>query len=173
MEIVVGRVGRAHGIRGEVSIDLTTDEPERRFAPGSSVVLRPRSGGADQSMSIRSTRPHQGRLLVTFDAVPDRTAAEALRGAQVIADVDETERPDDPEEFYDHQLEGLRVVTTESRLVGHVAEVLHTPAGELLSVTSETGAEVLVPFVSAFVTSVSLVDQTIEIDPPEGLLELN
>ena len=80
---------------------------------------------------------------------------------------------DDPDEFYDHQLEGLRVVTTDGRLVGNVTEVLHTAAGELLSVTSETGAEVLVPFVSAIVTEVSLADQTIEIDPPEGLLELS
>ena len=79
---------------------------------------------------------------------------------------------DDPDEFYDHQLEGLRVVTTDGRLVGNVKEVLHTAAGELLSVTSETGAEVLVPFVSAIVTEVSLSDQTIEVDPPDGLLEL-
>jgi 16S rRNA processing protein RimM len=88
--------------------------------------------------------------------------------------VDSVDLPpiEDPDEFYDHQLEGLRVVTTTGTPVGSVAEVLHTAAGELLSVRSEDG-EVLVPFVSAIVTSVSLADQTIEIDPPEGLLELD
>ena len=88
--------------------------------------------------------------------------------------VDSVDLPpiEDPDEFYDHQLEGLRVVTTTGTPVGSVAEVLHTAAGELLSVRSEEG-EVLVPFVSAIVTSVSLADQTIEIDPPEGLLELD
>jgi 16S rRNA processing protein RimM len=79
---------------------------------------------------------------------------------------------EDPDEYYDHQLEGLRVVTTTGTPVGSVAEVLHTTAGELLSVRSEEG-EVLVPFVSAIVTSVSLPDQTIEIDPPQGLLDLD
>jgi 16S rRNA processing protein RimM len=104
--------------------------------------------------------------------VADRNSADALRGYLFIVDSQELPPIDDPDEFYDHQLEGLRVVTTDGRLVGNVKEVLHTAAGELLSVTSQTGAEVLVPFVSAIVTEVSLADQTIEVDPPEGLLEL-
>ncbi|MBW9205536.1 ribosome maturation factor RimM [Mumia sp. zg.B53] len=170
MEIVVGRIGRAHGIRGEVSIDLTTDEPERRFAPGSSVVLRPRSGGADQSMSIRSTRPHQGRLLVMFDAVPDRTAAEALRGAQIIADVDETERPDDPEEFYDHQLEGLRVLSGGVER-GTVNQVLHLPGQDMLAVERLDGTEVLVPFVAALVPEVDLEAGVVQVTEVAGLLD--
>jgi 16S rRNA processing protein RimM len=87
--------------------------------------------------------------------------------------VDSVDLPaiEDPDEFYDHQLEGLRVVTATGAVIGFVAEVLHTAAGELLSVRTEEG-EVLVPFVSAIVTSVSLADRAIEIDPPEGLLEL-
>ena len=79
---------------------------------------------------------------------------------------------EDPDEFYDHQLEGLRVRTTAGVDVGTVAEVLHTAAGELLSVQTPKTREVLVPFVGAIVTSVSLADQVIEIDPPEGLLDL-
>jgi 16S rRNA processing protein RimM len=79
---------------------------------------------------------------------------------------------DDPDEFYDHQLEGLRVVTTAGTRVGTVAEVLHTAAGELLSVRTDDDGEVLIPFVSAIVISVSLEHRTIEIDPPEGLVEL-
>ncbi|MGH1564926.1 ribosome maturation factor RimM [Mumia sp. DW29H23] len=169
MEIVVGRVGRAHGIRGEVSIDLTTDEPERRFAPGSSVVLRPRSG-ADRTMSVRSARPHQGRLLVTFDAVPDRTAAEALRGAQVVVDVDASERPDDPEEFYDHQLEGLRVLSGGVER-GTVREVLHLPAQDMLAVERPDGVEVLVPFVVALVPEVDLEAGVVHVAEIAGLLD--
>jgi 16S rRNA processing protein RimM len=104
--------------------------------------------------------------------VADRSAADALRGTVFVVDSENLPPIDDPDEFYDHQLEGLRVVTTDGRLVGNVNEVLHTAAGELLAVTTETGAEVLVPFVSAIVTSVSLAEQTVEVDPPEGLLEL-
>lgn len=169
MEIVVGRIGRAHGIRGEVSIDLTTDEPEKRFASGSSVVVRPRSGAA-RTLVIRGTRPHQGRLLVTFEQVPDRTAAEELRGAQVVVDVDETERPDDPEEFYDHQLVDLRVLSDGVER-GVVREVLHLPAQDMLAVERSDGVEVLVPFVAALVTDVDLDAGVVHVASVEGLLD--
>jgi 16S rRNA processing protein RimM len=112
-------------------------------------------------------------MLVRLAGVADRTAAEALRGSVFLVDTEDLPPIDDPDEFYDHQLEGLRVVTTDGQRVGTVKEVLHTAAGELLSVTAETGAEVLVPFVGAIVTEVSLQSQTIEIDPPQGLLELD
>lgn len=169
MEIVVGRIGRAHGIRGEVSIDLMTDEPEKRFASGSSVVVRPRSGTA-RTLVIRGTRPHQGRLLVTFAQVPDRTAAEELRGAQVVVDVDETERPDDPEEFYDHQLVDLRVLSDGAER-GVVREVLHLPAQDMLAVERSDGVEVLVPFVAALVTDVDLDAGVVHVASVEGLLD--
>jgi 16S rRNA processing protein RimM len=94
-----------------------------------------------------------------------------MRGTLFLVDSADLPPISEPDEFYDHQLEGLQVVTTAGTPVGSVAEVLHTAAGELLSVRTEDG-EVLVPFVSAIVTAVSLTDQTIEIDPPEGLLEL-
>ena len=111
------------------------------------------------------------KLLVRLDGVADRNAAESLRGTVFVVDSEDLPPIEDPDEFYDHQLEGLQVVTTVGETVGTVAEVLHTAAGELLSIRAEEG-EVLVPFVSAIVTSVSLADQKIEIDPPEGLLEL-
>jgi 16S rRNA processing protein RimM len=171
MDLVVGRVVKAHGITGEVVVEVRTDDPDTRFAPGA--VLRGRAkSGPERDYVVDSARAHGERLLVRLDGVADRDSAESLRGTLFVVDSEKLPPIDDPDEFYDHQLEGLRVVTTEGRLVGNVAEVLHTAAGELLSVTSETGAEVLVPFVSAIVTSVSLQDQTIEIDPPEGLLEL-
>jgi 16S rRNA processing protein RimM len=170
MDLVVGRVVKAHGITGEVVVEIRTDDPDTRFAPGSSLRGRPSRGGPESRYVVESVRDHSGRLLVRLDGVADRNAAESLRGTLFIVDSGDLPPIDDPDEFYDHQLEGLQVVTTTGTSVGSVAEVLHTAAGELLSVRTEQG-EVLVPFVSAIVTSVSLADQRIEIDPPEGLLE--
>ena len=171
MDLVVGRVVKAHGVTGEIVVEVRTDDPETRFAPGTRLRARPKNG-QERACVVESAREHSGRLLVRLEGVNDRDAAEALRGDVFLVDTRDLPPIDDPDEFYDHQLEGLRVVTTDGRLVGNVDEVLHTSAGELLSVTTETGAEVLVPFVGAIVTEVSLQNQTIEIDPPEGLLEL-
>ncbi len=173
MDLVVGRVVKAHGVTGEVTVEVRTDDPDSRFAPGTRLRARPPGGRPERAYVVESAREHSGRLLMRFAGVNDRDTADALRGTVFVVDTDELPPIDDPDEFYDHQLEGLRVVTTDGRLVGNVNEVLHTAAGELLAVTSEADAEVLVPFVSAIVTAVSLEDQTIEIDPPEGLLELD
>ncbi|WP_006242162.1 ribosome maturation factor RimM [Mycolicibacterium tusciae] len=170
MDLVVGRVVKAHGVTGELVVDVRTDDPETRFAPGTSLRARPK-GGTERRFVVDSARPHGGRLLVRLDGVADRDSADSLRGALFLVDSAELPAIADPDEFYDHQLEGLRVRTTAGADVGTVAEVLHTAAGELLSVRTED-REVLVPFVSAIVTSVSLADQIIEIDPPEGLLDL-
>jgi 16S rRNA processing protein RimM len=171
MDLVVGRVVKAHGIAGELVVEIRTDDPDTRFAPGSSLRGRPSRGGPESRYVVESVREHGHRLLVRLDGVADRNAAESLKGTVFLVDTADLPPIEDPDEFYDHQLEGLRVVTTTGTAVGSVAEVLHTAAGELLSVRTEEG-EVLVPFVSAIVTSVSLADQTIEIDPPDGLLEL-
>ena len=172
MDLVVGRVVKAHGVTGEVVVEIRTDDPDIRFSPGSSLRGRPSRGGQESRYVIESVRDHGGRLLVRLDGVADRNAADALRGTLFLVDSADLPAIEDPDEFYDHQLEGLQVVTTAGTAVGSVAEVLHTAAGELLSVRTEEG-EVLVPFVSAIVTSVSLAEQTIVIDPPEGLLELS
>ena len=171
MDLVVGRVAKAHGVTGEVVVDVRTDDPDTRFAPGTTLRGRAK-GGTERRFVVDSAREHGGRLLVRLDGVADRDGADALRGTLFLVDSGDLPPIEDPDEFYDHQLEGLRVRTTEGTEVGTVAEVLHTAAGELLSVRAE-GGEVLVPFVSAIVTSVSLADQVIEIDPPEGLLELD
>ena len=172
MDLVVGRVVKAHGITGELAVDVRTDDPDERFAPGMTLRARPSRGGPQREYVIESAREHSGRLLVRLEGVADRNAAEALRGNIFLVDTADLPPIDDPDEFYDHQLEGLAVVTTDGTVVGNVNEVLHTAAGELLSVTSEAGGEVLVPFVGAIVTEVSLQNQTIEIDPPDGLLDL-
>src|SRR5689334_22234695 len=172
MDLVVGRVVRAHGVTGEIVVEIRTDDPDIRFAPGSPLRGRPSRGGAESRYVIDSVRDHGGRLLVRLEGVADRNAADALRGTVFIVDSADLPPIEDPDEFYDHQLEGLQVVTTAGAAVGSVAEVLHTAAGELLSVRSDEG-DVLVPFVSAIVMSVSLADKTIVIDPPDGLLELS
>lgn len=171
MDLVVGRVVKAHGVTGEVVVDVRTDDPDSRFVAGA--TLRGRSGKSksEQRYVIESVRPHGNRLLVRLAGVVDRDGADALRGTLFLVNSADLPPIDDPDEFYDHQLEGLQVRTVEGVQVGTVAEVLHTAAGELLAVRSGD-REVLVPFVSAIVTSVSLADGVVEIDPPEGLLEL-
>ncbi|VEG43263.1 16S rRNA processing protein RimM [Mycolicibacterium flavescens] len=171
MDLVVGRVAKAHGIAGEVVVDVRTDDPDARFAAGTSLRGRPAKGGPEREYRIESVREHGGRLLVRFDGIDNRNAADALRGILFLVDSQELPPIDDPDEYYDHQLEGLRVRTTNGDDIGTVTEVLHTAAGELLAVRADE-REVLVPFVSAIVTSVSLADEVIEIDPPDGLLEI-
>ena len=171
MELVVGRVVKAHGVAGELVVEVRTDDPDSRFAPGSVLLGRPREG-PQREHTVESVRAHGGRLLVRLAGINDRDAADAMRGVVFLIDSDELPPIDDPDEFYDHQLEGLTVRAVDGRDVGTVTEVLHTAAGELLAIRRDGGGEVLVPFVSAIVTSVSLTDRLIEIDPPEGLLEL-
>ena len=172
MQLVVGRVVKAHGVGGELVVEVRTDDPGSRFAVGSSLRGKYAKGGVPRDYTVESVREHGGRLLLRLAGIEDRDAADAMRG--VVFVIDSTDLPpiNDPDEFYDHQLEGLAVRTIDGRDVGTVAEVLHTAAGELLAIRHHNGGEVLVPFVSAIVTSVSLADKVIEIDPPEGLLEL-
>jgi 16S rRNA processing protein RimM len=122
-------------------------------------------------LTVRSVRWHQSRLLVTFAEVADRTAAEALRGLTLVVDVDASEEPDDPEEFYDHQLVGLAVTTTDGRAVGEVVEVLHGTGQDLLAVRTAAGDEVLVPFVTALVPVVDVRAGRVEVVDRPGLLD--
>ena len=171
MELVVGRVVKAHGVTGELVVEVRTDDPDSRFAVGSTLRGEPRHGAA-REYTVESVRDHGGRLLVRLAGIDDRDAADAMRGVVFVIDSAELPPTDDPDEFYDHQLEGLAVRTVDGRDVGTVTEVLHTAAGELLAIRRDDDGESLVPFVTAIVTSVSLADRLIEIDPPEGLLEL-
>jgi 16S rRNA processing protein RimM len=175
-EVVVGRIGKPHGIRGEVSVELRTDEPDRRFAPGSVLRTQAPQGGAPHgpgrppALTVRSTRWHQSRLLVCFEEVRDRNGAEAVRGLLLAVEVDPAESPEDPEEFYDHQLVGLAVVTADGAAVGELVEVLHGPAQDLLSVRAGDGREILVPFVAQLVPEVDLgTGRVVVVDAP-GLL---
>lgn len=172
MELVVGRVVKAHGVTGELVVEVRTDEPARRFAVGATLRGRAPKSAAERTYTVESIRPHSGRLLVRLAGVGDRDGADALRGTVFVIDSEELPPIDNPDEFYDHQLEGLVVRTADGHDVGTVTEVLHTAAGELLAVRRDDGGEALIPFVAAIVTSVSLADKLIQIDPPDGLLEL-
>jgi 16S rRNA processing protein RimM len=195
MQIAVGQVVRAHGIRGEVLVAVRTDEPGARFAPGSVLPTEPPERGP---LTVAAARWHSGRLIVAFEGVGDRTAAEGLRGTLLILDSAQITSLSDPDEFYDHELIGLGVVTAAGDPVGVVADVLHH-GQDLLVVRSEgapgrvtpgrvtpgrvtpgqvtpgsrgrEAAEALVPFVSAIVTDVDVAAGRLVIDPPPGLLD--
>jgi 16S rRNA processing protein RimM len=170
VEVVVGVVGRAHGLRGDVAVDLRTDEPEVRFARGSVLGTE----GSTSTLTVAAMRAGAaGRLVVRFEEAPDRTAAEGLRGRVLTATVDAQQRPagDDPEEFYDRQLRGLRVLDASGHEVGVVSEVIHLPSQDMLAVTTDAG-ERLVPFVADLVPRVDLAAGTAQLSPAaDGLLD--
>lgn len=165
MKVVIGRIGRAHGIRGELGVDIRTDEPERRFVPGSSVLY---DGG---TLIITTVRHHSGRLLVRFKGFDDRTAAETLHGKVLELDIDAEELPDDPEEFYDHQLVGLEARAGD-RVIGTVTQVIHLPEQDTLAIKAETG-EILVPFVLDLVPEVDVRGGFLRIADVPGLINLD
>lgn len=170
-EVVVGRVGRAHGLRGEVFVEPRTDEPDRRFALGAVLAARAPDGATRPGgLVVAAARTQQGRLVLAFEGVVDRTGAEQLHGTVLAVAVDPAERPDDPEEFYDHQLVGLRAESLDGDAVGMVREVLHTGAQDLL-VIDRGGREALVPFVAALVPDVDLGAGLVRIADRPGLLD--
>ncbi|WP_433477878.1 ribosome maturation factor RimM [Spirillospora sp. CA-142024] len=164
--LVVGRIGRPHGVRGEVAIDVRTDDPESRFAVGVVIATDPVTAGP---LTIERARRHSGRLLVRFAGIGDRDAAEALRGAWLVVDPGDIPPSADPDDFHDQELIGLAVVTADGADVGRVAEVLHH--GQDLLVVRGTAGETLVPFVTALVPEVDVSGGRLVIDPPPGLLD--
>ncbi|HEX3783913.1 MAG TPA: ribosome maturation factor RimM [Pseudonocardiaceae bacterium] len=167
---LVGRIVKPHGVHGELVIELRTDSPEVRFAVGSALSATLRDG-TTRTMTVTAARPHSGRLLVTFDGVRGRDSAEELRGTLLLAAEGDLPPTDDPDEFYDHQLEGLAVFTTDGTKIGEVREILHGGGSDLLAVRREGRDEVLVPFVSEIVPEVDLRAGRVVIDPPQGLLD--
>jgi len=171
IEVVIGRVGKPHGLRGEVTVELRTDEPERRFAVGTTVRAERPSGGAVPwpALTVSATRWHQSTLLVRFDEVPDRTTAESARGLLLHATVPADESPDDPEEFYDHQLVGLSAEDLQGGGLGEVTAVLHG-AQDLLQIRTPDGRDALVPFVAALVPEVDLAGGRVVVADRPGLV---
>jgi len=164
--VVVGRIGRPHGVRGAASIEVRTDEPDKRFAVGSHLIT-----DTGLQLTIASATWHSGRLLLTFDGYDDRTAVEQLRNQMVSVDRPEGERPEDPEEFYDSDLEGCEVVDASGTALGVVEEVSHLPSQDLLVIRAPDDREILIPFVSAFVPTIDIASRRIIVTPPDGLLD--
>jgi 16S rRNA processing protein RimM len=166
--VVVGRIGRPQGVRGEVTVEVRTDDPEERFADGAVLLTEPPERGP---LTVEHARDHSGRLVVLFAGVPDRGAAERLRDTLLQVDVRTLAPLDDPDEFHDWQLVGLAAVLADGTAVGAVADVLHLPHGDVLAVRRADGTEALVPFVRAIVPEVDVAGGRVVLDPPPGLLD--
>ncbi len=174
--IIVGRVRKAHGIRGEVVVEMITDEPDAVYASGRRVFAGTATGdlGRDrQELHLRSVRPFNDGLLVGFAEVPDRTAAETWRGRYLLLPADELPAPDD-NEIYLHELVGMRVQLDSGELVGTVDEIYELPQGLAIDVrrAEPRAAEtVMLPYDDRTVASVDKAARVIVVTPPEGLIE--
>ena len=165
MLVTVGRIGKPHGIRGEVTVEPFTDEPDIRFAVGAELSRT----GADP-LVVAASHWHSGRLLVKFVGCDDRNSAEDLRGTILSVDRTEDQTPVDPSEFYDSNLIGCSVSIKNGEIVGEVTDVLHLPSQDLLTVTNVFGEDILIPFVEEIVPIIDVANKKIVITPPEGLI---
>jgi len=179
VRMIVARVGKPHGIRGEVTVDVRTDSPDERFVPGAVLYVvwpPPRTGtvpsarsGAPSSLTLVGARDHNGTLLLRIDGVDDRTAAEQLHGALLEADVSGSD--DDEDAWYPAELIGLRVESADGEHLGEVVSLDPGAAQDLLGVRCLDGARRLVPFVSALVPVVDVAGGRIVVDARPGLLD--
>lgn len=163
MELTVAVVGRAHGLRGEVMLDLRTDTPHERLSVGSVLRTVPDRG----LLTVTGTRVQNGRWAVAFAEVADRTAAEGLRGTELVVDADDS---DEEDAWYPHELRGLRAERTDGSLVGEVVGLEHLPAQDALVVREPDGRTSLIPFVRQIVPVVDVPGGRVVLDPPFGLL---
>ncbi|CAD5139028.1 MULTISPECIES: ribosome maturation factor RimM [unclassified Microbacterium] len=172
-QLRVGRLVKAHGLKGALKLELYTDNPERRFVPGAAFTLQvpEASPWHGKEIVVREYRVMNGNPVVFFEDVDDRTAAESLVRAILWMDQDEDETEDNA--WFDHQLVGLDVVRDEV-VVGRVVRVEHLPAHDLLIVKPSSGGstdEVMVPFVEAIVPTVDVAAGRVIVTPPAGLFE--
>jgi 16S rRNA processing protein RimM len=172
IEVLVGRIGKPHGLRGHVTIDVRSDEPERRFAEGARLRAMPPKGSAFgiPALTVEGSRWHQGILHVLFAELPDRNSAESARGVLLYADIPADASPDDPDEYYDHQLIGLAAYDTDGARLGEVTGLVHGGAQDLLTIRTADRRDALVPFVKALVPVVDLAERKVVIDDRPGLV---
>lgn len=169
MQLQVARIGKPHGIRGEVTVQVMTDAPEDRFVPGTELTVEPASKGP---LTVISARWNKDILLLGFEEVADRNGAEELRGAVLSVDTEELDDEDDDEGWYEHELVGLEAKVGDD-VVGTVSGLRTLTVQDLLVVDDTQGREVLVPFVEAIVPEVNVEGGYVLITPPPGLFELN
>ena len=166
--VVVGRIGRPHGVRGEVTVEVRTDDPDLRFVPGAVLRTDPAERGP---ITIAGVHWHSGTLLLRLAGVDNREAAEAVRNTELVVAVADLPEIEDPDSFYDHQLVGLTARMPNGTEIGQITVIRHE-AQDLLVVRRPKGGDLLIPFVSAIVPTVDLDGGFVVVDPPEGLLEL-
>ncbi|KNX37583.1 ribosome maturation factor RimM [Luteipulveratus halotolerans] len=167
-DVVVARIGKPHGLKGEVTVQVHTDSPAERFVKGAVFATDPASTGP---LTLRTARLHNGIQLLAFDEAPDRTAAEALRGTRLLAQPDAED--DDDDAWYEDDLIGLAVVDTHGGAVGEVVALHPRPVQDLLEISKTGGGTAYVPFVEEIVPEVDVDAGRVVIDPPPGLLNLD
>ena len=164
MQLVVGRIGRAHGVLGEATIEVQTDDPDIRFQIGNKLTL-----DDGKQLTIRSSRWHNQILLLAFDGVTDRNQIEELRDQLISSDVDLDSLA--PGEYHFQQLIGCEVFQQNGELIGPVDEIVKLPGQDLLSV-NRAGAQVLIPMVKQIIIEIDVSAKKIVVNPPEGLLDV-
>lgn len=169
MQLQVARIGKPHGIRGEVTVQVLTDAPGDRFVPGTKFIVEPASAGP---LTVFSARWNKDILLLAFDEIETRNEAEGLRGAKLFIETEDIGADDDDEGWYEHELVGLEVRVGGS-VVGKVSALHTLPVQDLLVVTTAEGAEVLIPFVEQIVPEVNVGEKYVLVTPPPGLFEVN
>ncbi|MGG5258540.1 ribosome maturation factor RimM [Phycicoccus avicenniae] len=170
---VIARIGKPHGLRGEVTVQLHTDEPERRLAVGAVLDTEATSGsGVPRALTVRSTRVHRGIWLVGFEEVPDRTGAEGLRGTRLVIEAEDAGPAEDDEDtFSEEQLVGLAVHDPDGERLGEVVGLVLGPQ-DRLAVRLTDGREGEVPFVAALVPEVDVAGGRVVVRLPDGLFDL-
>lgn len=168
MQVHVGRIGKPHGIRGEVTVEVLTDAPQDRFTAGAVFVTEPAERGP---LTVATARWNKDILLLGLAEVLDRNQAEALRGTRLVFETDSEQEADD-DAWYEHELIGL-AARIGSEEVGKVVALTPMPAQDLLVVKTAAGEEVLVPFVTEIVPEVDIDGGFIRLTPPGGLFEIN
>ena len=166
---MVGRLGRTHGVRGEIFADVLTDFPER-FAAGESLLVGRERGRPPSSMEILSVRPHAGRLLLHFEGIQNREEAQNLTGLKLMVRSEDA-LPLDEDTYYPHQLIGLQVHNMDGEDLGKVSELMETGAADVLILRDEEGRTRLVPMIAEVIREVDLNAGTISIDPLPGLFD--
>jgi len=164
LQLVVGRIGRAHGVLGEATIEVQTDDPDIRFQIGNKLTL-----DDGRQLTIRSSRWNNQILLLAFEAIADRNQIEELRDQLISADVDLGSLA--PGEYHFQQLIGCEVFQQNGELIGKVDEIVKLPGQDLLSV-SRSGAQVLIPMVKQIIIEIDVLAKKIVVNPPEGLLDV-
>lgn len=171
---LIARIGKPHGIRGEVTVQAHTDDPDTRFVPGTVFTTQASSGsGVPRELTLAAARLHRATWLLQFEEIPDRTGAEGLRGTTLHLSEDEVAVEEaDEDAWYEEELVGLRAYDPAGERLGEVSELVTGAAQDLLVIRLEDGTEAMVPFVAAIVPDVDVEGGRIVVDAPPGLLDL-